>query len=70
MGKRDEEMWEVVKGLDGLVMLSTWETTLLKDLRDKALQIATKGPAKGRPDSDPPGAGAEDCGPSGGESVV
>lgn len=70
MGKRDEELWEVVKGLDGLVMLSTWETTLLKDLRDKALQIATKEPGRGRRDGAPPDAGAEDSGPSGPKSVV
>ena len=40
MNIRDESYKEILKGLDGLVMLSQWELTLAQDLRNKAESLA------------------------------
>jgi hypothetical protein len=52
MAVRDEAVKEILRGLDGLVMLSQWELTLAKDMREKMEQL-TEGPP------DPPAAGEE-----------
>ena len=36
MAKRETPFGEIVKGLDGLIMLGEWQVTLARDLRDKA----------------------------------
>jgi len=36
MGKHEASLREIVKGLDGLIMLNEWEATLARDIRAKA----------------------------------
>lgn len=36
MAKWETPFGEIVKGLDGLIMLGEWQVTLARDLRDKA----------------------------------
>jgi len=52
MGSREESLKEIVRGLEGLVMLGQWQVTLAKDLRQKAEALEAPGPG---PES-PPGA--------------
>jgi len=40
MATRDEAVKEILRGLDGLVMLSQWELTLAKDMREKMEKLA------------------------------
>ena len=57
MAERKDQLREVVKGLEGLVVLSGWLLSLTKDLRDKARGLLPAGadgppddPLLGRPD--------------------
>jgi len=43
MATREEAVKEILRGLDGLVMLSQWELTLAKDMREKMEKLA-QGP--------------------------
>jgi hypothetical protein len=36
MSERDEAVREIIRGLDGLVLLGKWELSLAEDLRGKA----------------------------------
>jgi len=54
MSGRDEGVKEVVRGLDGLIMLSQWQLTLTRDLRAKAEALES-------PEN--PAASSEDTGP-------
>ncbi|MCX5672284.1 MAG: hypothetical protein NTU94_13280 [Planctomycetota bacterium] len=40
---RDESLKEIVRGLEGLVMLGQWQVTLAKDLREKAEALGESG---------------------------
>jgi hypothetical protein len=40
MATQDEAVKEILRGLDGLVMLSQWELTLAKDMREKMERLA------------------------------
>jgi hypothetical protein len=57
MADADETAREVLKGLDGLVMLAEWQLSLAKDLREKASRLVVEdgngspeNPLLGRPD--------------------
>jgi len=50
MGSREESLKEIVRGLEGLVMLGQWQVTLAKDLREKAEALDVPGPG---PESSP-----------------
>jgi hypothetical protein len=52
MGSREESLKEIVRGLEGLVMLGQWQVTLAKDLREKAEALEAPGPGP----EPPPGA--------------
>jgi hypothetical protein len=55
MNRSDESLREIVRGLEGLEMLSQWELSLVRDLRGKA--EAALRPAEGEtPPSRPPDA--------------
>ena len=43
MGKRDENLKEIIRGLDGLVMLGEWQTILARDLKGKAEALTLTG---------------------------
>jgi hypothetical protein len=43
MGKRDENLKEIIRGLDGLVMLGEWQTILARDLKGKAEAFSVTG---------------------------
>jgi hypothetical protein len=43
MAAQEETMKEILRGLDGLVMLSQWELTLAKDVREKMERLASGG---------------------------
>jgi hypothetical protein len=52
MAPEDEAIKEIIRGLDGLVMLSQWELTLAKDMREK-MEKLSQGPES------PPATGSE-----------
>jgi hypothetical protein len=49
MAEVDEAAREVLKGLDGLVMLAEWQLSLVKDLREKASRLVAED-GKGSPE--------------------
>ena len=49
MGTREESVREIVKDLDGLLMLNEWEVTLVRDLRQKAEALLNSGGEEGGP---------------------
>jgi hypothetical protein len=51
MAAHDEAVKEILRGLDGLVMLSQWELTLAKDMREKMERLTEP---KGTPPAGPP----------------
>lgn len=51
MPKTDERLKEIIRGLDSLVMLTQWEQTLARDLRDKAEALAAGGGNKSEEDA-------------------
>jgi hypothetical protein len=55
---QEESVREILKGIEGLEMLSQWELSLTRDLRAKAealLRSAREGGKDTGPASDPPG---------------
>lgn len=42
MEKREEALREIVRGLDGLVLLGKWEVSLAEDLRAKAESLLAR----------------------------
>jgi hypothetical protein len=44
MATREEAVKEILRGLDGLVMLSQWELTLARDMREKMEKLAEGSP--------------------------
>ena len=53
MAHRNETLREIIKGLDGLVMLTQWELALAKDLRDKVESMAGAEGNEAPPESPP-----------------
>jgi hypothetical protein len=58
MQKREEILREIVRGLDGLVLLGKWEVSLAEDLRAKAESLLAR-PQKGDPQAQGPRAGRD-----------
>lgn len=42
MAKQGTPFGEIIKGLDGLIMLGEWQVTLARDLRDKAEAVTAR----------------------------
>lgn len=49
MTSREKSLKEIVRGLEGLVMLGQWQVTLAKDLRQKAEALEAPGPGPESP---------------------
>jgi hypothetical protein len=49
-----EEIKEILRGLDGLVMLSQWELTLAKDIREKMERLTESQGGDPQVDDAPP----------------
>jgi len=45
MGRHEETVQEIVRGLEGLITLNEWQRFLLTDLRNKAKTAVRLGPA-------------------------
>jgi len=70
MATSDDVVHQVLKDLDGILMLNAWEATLLRDVREKAAALADRtaggpGPSKPEPSGTDP-----DCAGNGGDSAV
>ena len=48
MKKREQRLREIIRGLDGLVLLGKWEVSLAEDLRAKAESLLGKRRKQGR----------------------
>jgi len=70
MAAADDVVQEILKDLDGILMLNAWETTLLRGVREKAATLIDRDAGNPpTPNGDCSGADP-DCTRDGGDSAV
>jgi len=69
-GTSDDAIREVLKDLDGILMLNAWEATLLRDVKEKAASLIGDGGGRPPTSNPPPRETGADCADGGGDSAV